>query len=96
MTAIYSLTSTNEGLEEKIEDLRKQLDELNREIEIERRKNERLQLEQLTRKEELFAATVNNSRKQSQQHTYSDVGEHNAFHLNSNKPKVILEPAIDS
>lgn len=46
-----SLTTTNESLEEKLEDVRKQIEELNREVEIERRKNERLQIEQRTKRE---------------------------------------------
>lgn len=53
---IYSLTTTNESLEEKLEDLRKQIEELNREVEIERRKNERLQSEQRNRKDETVLA----------------------------------------
>lgn len=50
---IASLTTTNESLEEKCEDLRKQIEDLSREVEIERRKNERLQLEQRTNKDEM-------------------------------------------
>lgn len=46
------MTTTNESLEEKCEELRKQIDDLHREVEIERRKNERLQIEQRTRKDE--------------------------------------------
>lgn len=47
-----SLTTTNESLEEKCEEFRKQIEESHREVEIERRKNERLQLEQRKRKDE--------------------------------------------
>lgn len=50
---LHSLTTTNETLEEKCEDLRKQIEDLNREVEIERRKNERLQMEQRTNKDEM-------------------------------------------
>lgn len=50
---IFSLTATNESLEEKCDDLRKQIEDLSREVEIERRKNERLQLEQRTNKDEM-------------------------------------------
>lgn len=39
-----------------MEELRKQIDELNREVEIERRKNERLQVEQRNRKDESVSA----------------------------------------
>lgn len=53
---LYSLTTNNESLEEKCEELRKQIEELNREVEIERRKNERLQVEQRIRKEESITA----------------------------------------
>lgn len=52
----FSLTATNETLDEKCEELRKQFDELNREVEIERRKNERLQQEKRIHKEELLAS----------------------------------------
>lgn len=81
-----SLTATNESLEEKIEDLRKQLDELNREVEIERRKNERLQIEQQTRKEELFVATTNNARTQR----HSDASDKDVLNSNSNDSEVQL------
>lgn len=63
---IFSLTTTNETLEEKLEDLRKQIEDLNREVEIERRKNERLQLEQRTKIEEstiVLAPSSTSSRK---------------------------------
>lgn len=40
-------------MEEKCEELRKQIEDLNREVEIERRKNERLQMEQRTKKDEM-------------------------------------------
>lgn len=79
-----SLTATNESLEEKIEDLRKQLDELNREVEIERRKNERLQIEQRARKEELFAAVTNNPKKQR----HSDASNKVVLNSNSNETEV--------
>ena len=54
-----SLTTTNETLEEKCEELRKQIEELHREVEIERRKNERLQIEQRTKKDETVTAPTN-------------------------------------
>lgn len=60
------MTATNESLEEKIEDLRKHLDELNREVEIERRKNERLQIEQINRKEELIVAAIKQKSEQNE------------------------------
>lgn len=82
---LCSLTTANESLEEKIEDLRKQLDELNREVEIERRKNERLLTEQRARKEEMFAATTNNSKKQQ----HSDASNKDVLNSNSNEPEVI-------
>lgn len=55
---VFSLTTANETFEEKCEDLRRQIDELNREVEIERRKNERLQLEQRTKYDELAAVSA--------------------------------------
>lgn len=61
---VYSTTATVEALEEKCEELRRQIDELNRELEIERRKNERLQHEQRARKEEAITATVHTFSKQ--------------------------------
>lgn len=63
---MFSSTTTNESLEEKLEDLRKQIEDLNREVEIERRKNERLQIEQRTKIEESIIAPPpcsTNSRK---------------------------------
>lgn len=54
-----SLTTTNETIEEKCEELRKQIEELHREVEIERRKNERLQIEQRMKKDETVTATTN-------------------------------------
>lgn len=80
-----SLTTTNESLEEKIEDLRKQLDELNREVEIERRKNERLLIEQRARKEELFVAATNATKLQR----HSDASDKDVLNSNSNNPEVI-------
>lgn len=38
--------------------MRKQIEELNREVEIERRKNERLQIEQRNRKDETVTANT--------------------------------------
>lgn len=63
------------------------MDELNREVEIERRKNERLQIEQRARKEELFAAVTSSTQK-TQRH--SDASEKDVLNSNSNKPEVIL------
>lgn len=51
-------------MEEKCEELRRQIDDLNREVEIERRKNERLQHEQRTRKEEAISAALNTISKE--------------------------------
>lgn len=66
--------------------MRKHLDELNREVEIERRKNERLQIEQRARKEELFAAVTNSTQK-IQRH--SNAIEKDVLNSNSNEPEVI-------
>lgn len=54
----FSSVSTNENLEEKLEELRKQLDDAKREVEIQKRKNERLQLEEHNRKEEQLAVAI--------------------------------------
>lgn len=51
-------------MEEKCEELRKQIEELHREVEIERRKNERLQLEQRTKKDEPITTPVNISLRE--------------------------------
>lgn len=66
-SSFYSLSNTNEILDEKCEDLRKQLEELNRQLEIERRKNERLVLEQQrTKKEESQKLVTAQSTESSQ------------------------------
>lgn len=44
-----SLTATSEALEEKCEELRKQVDDLNQQVETERRKTERILQEQRTK-----------------------------------------------
>lgn len=54
----YSLTTANEVLEEKCEDLRKQVEELNRQVDIERRKTERILQEQRARRDEAQRATA--------------------------------------
>lgn len=53
-----TISTTNECLEEKCEDLRKHLEELNRQFDIERRKNEKFLQEKLAQKEEPLAAAV--------------------------------------
>lgn len=50
-----SLIATNETLEEKGEELRRQVDDLNQKIEIERRKSERLLQEQRLKKDEAIS-----------------------------------------
>lgn len=83
----FSLTATNESLEEKIEDLKKQLDDLSREVEIERRKNERLQIEQINRKEELLAAAIKQKSEQNEKSIRSPTSTKPEVSCRLNRPK---------
>lgn len=75
----FSAAATVEALEEKCDEVRRQVDELNRELEIERRKNERLQHEQRTRKEEAITATIHTNSRQPDVRHHNSTRHHLSF-----------------
>ncbi|XP_031622778.1 cerebellar degeneration-related protein 2 isoform X2 [Contarinia nasturtii] len=79
-----TLIGNNETLEEKIDELRKQIEELQRELEIERRKNERLQLEQRTKKDEAVIAPVNSGLREPNSNNTKGNTETIVAHVSTN------------